>query len=104
MNQENKKRWVEALRSGTYEQGRLALRKDDRYCCLGVLCDLKEDVNWTKSYGAYKPFPDSISVDYLDERIRIWADLDAGSMFSLTDMNDNGYTFEEIANWIEENL
>lgn len=41
MNQEIKQRWVAALRSGQYKQGRYMLRsKDDCFCCLGVLCDL----------------------------------------------------------------
>jgi hypothetical protein len=30
-------RWLEALRSGRYQQGRKALRSEDGYCCLGVL-------------------------------------------------------------------
>ena len=35
-----KKAWVEALRSGKYKQGRLALydKHNESYCCLGVLC------------------------------------------------------------------
>lgn len=46
MNKDIKRRWVEALRSGTYTQGRRALRvrvhqkMDDEFCCLGVLCEL----------------------------------------------------------------
>ncbi len=46
MNQDIKQRWVEALRSGLYEQGKSRLRKRDAatlnesYCCLGVLCEL----------------------------------------------------------------
>lgn len=33
--------WLEALRSGKYEQGNSVLRTgDDKYCCLGVLCDI----------------------------------------------------------------
>lgn len=39
-----KKRWLEALRSGNYDQGRAKLRTEqeggDSFCCLGVLCDL----------------------------------------------------------------
>src|SRR4051812_10826866 len=36
-----KARWVAALRSGEYAQGRSALRTAvDKYCCLGVLCEL----------------------------------------------------------------
>ena len=45
---ERRKKWVEALRSGDYEQAisRLRLAADysdrvrDRFCCLGVACDL----------------------------------------------------------------
>ena len=40
MNQEIKAAWLAALRSGAYKQGRHTLRYEDKYCCLGVLCDL----------------------------------------------------------------
>ena len=41
MNQEVKRLWVEALRSGEYEQGTGDLRTGTRtFCCLGVLCDI----------------------------------------------------------------
>lgn len=40
MNPAVKKKWVAALRSGEYEQGRELLREGNRFCCLGVLCDL----------------------------------------------------------------
>lgn len=45
MDQRVKKRWVAALRSGEYEQGKTVLKKVDRdgnalYCCLGVLCEV----------------------------------------------------------------
>lgn len=40
MKPEIKKRWIEALRSGKYNQGRGYLCKDDSFCCLGVLCEL----------------------------------------------------------------
>lgn len=38
MDQELKKKWVKALLSGRYKQGRSALyRGHETYCCLGVL-------------------------------------------------------------------
>ena len=40
MNQEVKKLWIEALRSGEYQQGYGALCCGNTYCCLGVLTDL----------------------------------------------------------------
>lgn len=30
--------WVQALKSGRYKQGTLALRTGPKYCCLGVAC------------------------------------------------------------------
>lgn len=42
---EHQQRWVDALRSGEYEQCEGALRRGDKYCCLGVACDLfKEEL------------------------------------------------------------
>jgi hypothetical protein len=49
MNPAIKKQWVEALRSGEYKQGREYLRQGDKFCCLGVLCDLygkQHGVGW----------------------------------------------------------
>lgn len=44
---EFRKRWIEELRSGKYEQGKGALRNsEDKYCCLGVACTLLPDVGW----------------------------------------------------------
>lgn len=40
MKKNIKKLWVKALRSGKYKQGCRALRYDNMFCCLGVLCDL----------------------------------------------------------------
>lgn len=40
MKQEVADQWIAALRSGKYKQNRASLRCDDRFCCLGVLCDL----------------------------------------------------------------
>lgn len=40
MNPEVKAKWLEALRSGEYKQGKERLQAGDRFCCLGVLCHL----------------------------------------------------------------
>lgn len=46
-NKEAIRTWVEALRSGRYEQAVGALRDDaDRYCCLGVACDVSGIGAW----------------------------------------------------------
>ena len=40
MKKEIAERWVSALRSGEYKQGKLYLKSENGYCCLGVLCDI----------------------------------------------------------------
>lgn len=34
------RKWAQALESGEYKQARHALRKGDKFCCLGVLCNI----------------------------------------------------------------
>jgi len=44
MNPEIKQLWLEALRSGKYNQGKSLLRPtESSYCCLGVLCQIAEE-------------------------------------------------------------
>lgn len=40
MDPDVKAKWVEALRSGEYKQGKGVLEQEGKFCCLGVLCDL----------------------------------------------------------------
>lgn len=78
MNQKIKKKWIEALRSGKYKQGKTLLRSANKFCCLGVLCDIIKNeigINWFMNIdGVYS-------------------------------INDNrNKTFSEIVDYIEENL
>ena len=102
---ERRKIWVEALRSGKYEQGRATLFADGKFCCLGVACDLfaeefglhVSENRGRRSYNgrsAYLPDPlcDALGL------------ADIGGEYighSLTDLNDRGATFAEIADIIE---
>ncbi len=107
MNQDIKQRWVAALRSGEYLQGRNALRQDGAFCCLGVLCDLhaKETGNaWTglenHYFGASGALP---------PEVRDWAGLSRGNPEmgkgkSLAGINDSGVSFSHIADLIEAQL
>lgn len=40
MNPKLKKKWLAALRSGKYRRGLAQLKDGNRYCCLGVLCEV----------------------------------------------------------------
>ena len=118
MKEEIKKRWVEALRSGDYNQGKNALRAEtitgvDRFCCLGILCDLHSKdtgIKWeeTKEFTGNKPYIDETGK--LPNDVMLWAGLEKpfphteGDEYTLAYRNDNGTTFHEIANAIEKGL
>lgn len=54
MNEDVKVSWLYSLRSGEYKQARARLKRDDSYCCLGLLVHVQNpDVDWesTESFG-----------------------------------------------------
>ena len=123
MNEEVKKLWLDALRSGELKQGRGQLKMivggEAEYCCLGVLCEVyvrTNKVNWEQSgyccslYGATGLLPYEVcewsgldeSNPIIDNPIK-----DRPSILTenLTGLNDEfKLSFKEIANLIEENL
>jgi hypothetical protein len=114
MNVEIGKKWINSLRSGEYEQGMGALRINDKYCCLGVLCDLyskEHNVPWKKDIeeGVYLF---NKCTAYLPKKVKTWAGmksfaglLSSREMTSLTYLNDvHKMSFEEIADLIEKNI
>lgn len=121
MNADVKKRWVEALRSGKYTQGRGSLRsRDDEFCCLGVLCDITEPDGWSKVYDGTHWTKDGLPHVSVFERVGLpvmysgdetgtvyvkAGELDRGHEYtSLDRLNDRGWSFTEIADLIEEQL
>lgn len=107
------KKWVKALRSGEYSQGRQVLvtvdeKGNEHFCCLGVLCNIATESGYGEWQGT--TFVDEITDSYkvLPTGVVAWAGMadNAGKLGSgkyLTFMNDQGFTFEEIANIIEKN-
>lgn len=112
MNQDIKAKWVAALRSGEYQQGddKLKNHVDNTYCCLGVLCDLHSKLtglgHWDDN-GHYRDRLDGNDL-YLTTGVRLWAELDEHHPRvdgdGLGTLNDNGYTFAQIADLIEVHL
>lgn len=116
MDKEIKIKWTEALLSGEYSQGKAALKIGNHFCCLGVLCDIhrKETNNgeWSSSikseYTVKDGIADSAKVGVLPPDVVKWAGLnDENPPVSdgyLARLNDNGYTFEKLAELIEKDL
>jgi hypothetical protein len=121
MNKKMKKIWLKALRSGKYKQGRKYLCQtvngEDRYCCLGVLANECLDAHWVpadaswiapskKPHDKYLLMKNYRKVDYvIPYNFVKETGITSCQMERLAMMNDaSRYSFEKIANWIEENL
>lgn len=112
MNQEVKKKWIEDLRSGEYEQGHGSLNQKNKYfCCLGVLCDIHSKETGTPwvdgGYGDLYKYMESGGI--LPREVRDWAGLSSYNPVvcgrTLSSLNDRDLApFEEIADLIEEYL
>jgi hypothetical protein len=117
MNREIAKLWTEALRSGQYEQAIMHLRYDDKFCCLGVLCDLHNkqhpEIKWegVEGLGGLSDYLGSDTT--LPEEVRAWAGMKSGegsylvgegNFENLVLKNDDGETFSNIAEIIDEHV
>jgi hypothetical protein len=104
MDQTLKDEWTAALRSGNYKQGAGALKnKNDEYCCLGVLCDISGEGEWVPvmKQCAYRDKQE----DNITHPGTTWSGLSLVQMNQLIYFNDDKeWTFQQIADWIEENL
>lgn len=108
MDPEIKERWCAALESEQYQQGQDWLRKDDRFCCLGVLCDLYAKETGEPWMARDRMYAFMGASACLPERVIAWAGLTnynpmiAGTAASC--WNDNGTPFPAIAAAIREHL
>ena len=111
----NVKLWLEALRSGDYNQGQRALKSENddgtvNHCCLGVACEVYMEAGNTVIIDKED---DLILFNgnkiFLPEEVKRWLGLkyrDGSTStigVSLTSMNDNGGSFLKIADFIESN-
>lgn len=107
MKKSVKKKWLEALRSGEYKQGRKCLRQtvqgETKHCCLGVLSELYNNT----SEGINNP--QLLEIDeqpfaYPHFKVMEWAGIDFDVVETLATKNDYKKSFYFIADWIEKNL
>lgn len=126
------KRWVKALRSGKFKQGKNALKQltkdgEAKHCCLGVLCELYNQdrkknhkkmaeikINLWDPDFKYGVVEFDGNCGLLPDAVAEWAGIEdnrgefkdfyaAHTKYSgLADMNDEGVKFKTIANTIEQ--
>ena len=106
MNPWVKRKWIKALRSREYTQGigYLVYKSSEgelSHCCLGVLaCEVAPEFVRKGDYaiavgGQIGTIPDDLAIMY---------GLDEATQDRLVEKNDDGEDFNQIADWIEENL
>ena len=114
-------KWVKALRSGKYKQGRGNLRNTfNEFCCLGVLCNLHAQAH--PNFAAEQTAPNAYDghTGVLGTTVLEWSGMttDCGdfnrslvrgaprnpSNTALVDLNDTAkWSFAKIATFIEKN-
>jgi hypothetical protein len=108
---ENQQAWVDALRSGEFKQITSTLQSGSGYCCLGVLCVVAE----RHGVPLAKNFFGELYGDNLGRQplVQDWVGLPQSSVnglfsragdypYALTELNDRGKSFAEIADIIEK--
>lgn len=112
MKRELRDKWVAALRSGEYKQGRGALQDTTGgYCCLGVLCRVMEIPSHYTSGGTWFGDPDQSkpSKHYLPDYVKDQVGLHGRQIFELANRNDGvaeygKHDFNQIADYIMQNI
>lgn len=92
------RRWIEALKSGEYKQGKDQLCTGDAYCCLGVATHL-HNPDHLMLEGDEGHLPNDITGLHL---FGAAGRIIEGSHNFLTNLNDDGVTFLEIAAIMEK--
>ena len=107
MDKTLKQKWVNALRSGKYKQGRILFRNiNNEYCCLGVLCDVSGSI-WTHHWSDDYYIPDSnyglmgTFISYKRDDLGL---LEEHECVCIKMNDDENKSFIEIAQYIEENI
>lgn len=110
LEKEFAQKWIKALRSGKFKQGSGYLKDEiNCYCCLGVACHIiSPKARITKKFYIDS---DSLSKNTnvskqlfkkMPELLR-GTDVENSFVYNVSEMNDAGMSFNEIADWIEEN-
>lgn len=87
--------WLNALRSGAYRQTQSSFADSDGFCVLGVLCVANNEPALNSGAGNWLYASTALSKDFrtADRLIaQLWT------------MNDSGWDFPALANWIEANV
>lgn len=98
-------KWIAALRSGKYGQTKGRLKRGENYfCCLGVACDISGAGHWESNNDYYYLDAEDFVSHTLNSRLKAIFGLTNTEENEAISMNEEGRTFEEIADYLERGL
>lgn len=104
MNADIRRLWIKGLRAGTHKQCRGQLRKDGRFCALGVLCDVVDPGGWRPAPRG-DCWPHHQMRGAVSQRVLRACGLTSAQADVVSTLNDREKaSFAEIADWIEANI
>ena len=104
MEKELKDKWLGALRSGEFAQTTGTLRRDNAYCCLGVLLSVSGKGTWDAQFYEMDEEGAKLKGALGSVGVSIFG-IPHDIQYKLVSMNDNEKrTFAEIADYIETAL
>lgn len=101
-------KWIAALRGGKYKQGQTQLKEGNTYCCLGVACKIVSP----KCHLRNAQFIQLDNIEDMSVSREVYKSIPellrgggGENLFvrHVSEMNDGGKTFDDIADWIEKN-
>ena len=108
----NQEKWLQALESGKYKQGKNSLCIAGKYCCLGVACDVFETPVYERYYddeddeaggviiyGTEGYHTGGVAPLDVQDKLKLYTSAGNPSKggVALVGLNDEGRTFKEIA-------
>jgi hypothetical protein len=106
------RKWIKALRSEQYCQTTHALHNDGCFCCLGVACQVLAKGAWQGeefimadgSEFAFSVLPHGLAAELCLHSTNGHFHNEEGGSYCLSEANDNGYSFAQIADILEAGL
>lgn len=116
MDAKVKAEWLACLRDGSYKQTKYALQDlDNHFDAVGVLVDravsagvlpapIRRDREGGMFFGYTYQDDNHVTATRCPKAVYEWAGIGYWTCNHIQSMNDNGKSFAQIADWIEENL
>ena len=101
---EHRQKWVKALRSGDYEQGYGLMRtKDDKYCVMGVACDISGLGEWKLGRGVGGYYSEAYAYKIEEAMHFGYLSIDVADYYGLNEENGSYWKNEVLSTLTSEN-